>query len=254
MIEYFKEQVPEAIEHAKDEFPNESCGCIIDGFYEPFKNKSPSPEDSFLIQSDRFNRYYIEGRVECIIHSHNNYPYASVEDQDQQKEMEVPFGIINLVNKSVKNVVFWGDQLPIQDLIGRPFFWGVWDCWALVRDAIRIKYNINTPNPSRDYGFWFKTISMFEKYIEGDFPFDYVDLRDIEPGDCLLYNMHGTKYLNHVAMMAENNKVLHHFENQISGYKPVMYCREFMNKACRFNPNWRGFNDTSLWNISEEVS
>jgi proteasome lid subunit RPN8/RPN11 len=250
-MKYFEDQLPDAIQHAKDEFPNESCGAIIDGVYKPFENKSPSPKDSFLIDNNKFNRYYIDGRVDCIIHSHNNYNKASVEDQQQQQEMEIPFGIINLVNKSVKDVVFWGDTLPIQDLHHRDFFWGAYDCFALVRDDMRLKFNINPPNPIREYGFWLKGVSMFEKYIEeGKFPCDYIDLRDIKEGDYLLYNIHGTRYINHVAIMGANNRVLHHFENQVSSYKPVMYYREFMNKAVRFNPNWRNYNDTSLWSIS----
>lgn len=247
MREYFKEQLPDAIAHAKSEFPNESCGAIIEGKYVPFENRADDKSDTFLINDVDFNQAYMDGKVECVIHSHNDYPHASVADQIQQRAMDIPFGIINLKNRSVIQTVFWGDSLPIQSLEGRPFFFGVYDCYALVRDWIRINLGYTPPNPEREWCFWLDNISMYEDFINNrKVPFDFIPIKDAKYGDVLLYRIYGTKFLNHCGVISKNGLVLHHFVNELSGYKPVSYFREYCNAAMRFNPDWEGFKNDKV--------
>lgn len=240
-----KRNINAAINHAREEWPNESCGAIINGHYVRFRNDAIDKENNFLIRDNIFDKAYLDGKVECVIHSHNNYPRASKEDQQQQKELDIPFGIINLKNKSVTHVVFWGDSLPIEPLEGRPFFYGVWDCIRLVRDWVYINTGYRTPNPSHEWAFWMKGKSYFEEHIEGDtMPYYFIDLDKIQPGDILLYNLLGTKYINHCGIYLNNNgEVLHHFANQLSGRYPITYERKYLIKAMRHDPEWEGYDD-----------
>ena len=233
MKEYFVEQTVDAIKHAKEQYPNESCGAIIDGKYTPFQNLAEDKSDTFLIKDTDFTTAYIQNRVEAVIHSHNDYERASKQDQIQQLELEVPFGIINLVNKSVKHVVFWGDDLEIQDFHLRPFFYGVYDCYSLVRDWYKINRDTVLPFAPRNFAFWYRDENVFEQYIENTDYFEYVELSDIKAGDVLLYNFYETPYINHSAILLENNLVLHHLYNLVSTEYPLSYCQQYLKKAMR---------------------
>ncbi len=224
--------IQDAVTHALDMFPLESCGAIIDDEYAVFENTAQDPENSFLINDAMFDRAYADGRVQAVIHSHNNVPYASKADQEQQLAMGVPFGIINLVNKSAVHFVMWGDSLPVEPLEKRSFFYGVWDCFSLVRDYMRINHNIAFKNISREHGFWLRGESMFEVFMDR-FDVDPVPLNRIRPNDVLLYNLNGTKHLNHCGVMQENGLILHHFENHISRAVPVSFSQQFLRSAVR---------------------
>lgn len=234
-----------AINHARSEWPKEACGAIIDGKYIRFENKASDTSNTFLINDPVFNQAYMDGKVEVVIHSHNNYPMLSKEDQEQQQALDIPFGVINLKNKSVSHVVFWGDSIEIEPLEGRPFFYGVWDCIRLVRDWVYLNTGYLTPNPAHEWAFWMKGKSYFEEHIYGDtMPFYFVDLDEVKPGDILLYNLMGTKFINHCGIyLNKRGEVLHHFANRLSGRFPITYERKYLKAAMRHDPNWSGYKE-----------
>jgi proteasome lid subunit RPN8/RPN11 len=246
--------IDDAIRHAQDIYPNECAGAIIGNEYVRFENKSPTPSASFLIDDMNFKMAYMYGAVECVIHSHCDCkPLVTREDQISQEDMDVPYGIVQLKNKSVTHVTFWGDTLPIEPLLGRYFYYGAFDCYGLVRDWIRMNHKVTPPNPNRDWVFWYNGVSMFEMYVQsGKMPYEFVDLRDIEYGDILLYNINGTKYMNHCGVML-GNKVLHHFDNSLSAEYPYAHYREYLTLAVRHIPNWEGYNDSSIWKATKEI-
>ncbi len=229
---FFDPAIQDAIVHAKEVFPDESCGAIIDDEYVRFDNQAEDKTKNFVIMDPYFDRSYQDNAIQAVIHSHNNDPAATAADQAQQIELEVPFGIVNLVNKSVTHLAFWGDSLPIEPLKRRHFFYGVWDCFSLVRDYFRIKHGVTFPNVPREYGFWLKNESIFENHI---FNVDVVPvpLDEIRPNDVLFYNLHGSKFLNHCAVMKEDGLVLHHFENHCSQGYPISYSQQFLRFAYR---------------------
>ncbi|GAG79025.1 unnamed protein product, partial [marine sediment metagenome] len=124
---------------------------------------------------------------------------------------------------------FWGGDIEREPLENRFFFYGVWDCFALVRDYFHLKFDINLPNIPREFGFWYKGISVFEKHLNSsDFGVYPVPIDNIKKGDILLYNMHGTKYINHCAICLEDGLVFHHFNNKISKPFPISHYQQFL--------------------------
>ncbi len=244
--------VDAAIEHAKEMFPLESCGAVIDNQYIRFKNCAQKPEEHFLINDPAFSLAHLSGKVKAVIHSHNDCPRASKEDQRQQQALDVPFGIINLRNRSVLHVVFFGDSLPKEPLEGRTFFYGVWDCYDLVREFIRQRFNLVAPNPPRNFAFWKRAESVFEQFIkDGILPFKRVELEDVRPDDILFYTIHGTKYINHCGVMRENGLVLHHLYNQISKTYPAENHWEYRHSAYRYDPVGFAWKDNAEeWRMS----
>lgn len=237
-----KNSIKAAIRHAYDEFPNESCGAILNGKYVRFENRAEDPSSNFLIQDSHFARAYAADAVDCVIHSHNDHNMASFEDQRQQLELGVPFGIINLGVNRPQHVVFWGDTLPIEPIEGRDFFYGVWDCFALVRDYVRINTEWTPPNPPRSWDFWNEGVSMFEEHInKKTMPYQFVEIKDTIPGDVLLYSVHHRKYINHCGILVEGDKVIHHLPKHKSQKFQMSYLRPYLKAAMRHNPDWEGY-------------
>ncbi len=229
-----------AINHAKEEFPNESCGIISEGKYIKFKNESETPEESFEIKDDLYYELYINEKVECIVHSHNDSNRASKMDQIQQKEIDVPFLIINLRNRSLMDCIVFGEKEPAP-LEGRPFFWGALDCTTLAADWVKQIYDFQIEYPPHDFYFCIKQVDLFETYLREDTPFYEVDIKDKKPGDILLYNIDGSRFINHIAVyLSDNGEVLHHMYNNISGRYPFNFNRKYLRKVMRFD------NDNSI--------
>ena len=140
MKQYLPENVlTDAIKHAQEEYPNESCGMVINNKYKPYKNIAHDTVNEFEIDPRNYIRN--EGDIEFIIHSHCDTKtqldtgHASKSDMLQQIATDVPWCIIHLNQYGNYTQHFcWGDQLPIQNLIGRKFSHGVYDCYSLVRD------------------------------------------------------------------------------------------------------------------------
>lgn len=239
-----KRCVNAAINHAKKEFPKEACGAIIDKHYVKFDNEHDDPENAFEIKDDKFFKAYINEEVECLVHSHNDFNQASLLDQEQQRELDLPSLIINLRQRSLMDCIVFGNTLPIAPLIGRPFFYGAFDCIALVYDYIRLNLNLSIPNPPREWAFWAKGVSMFEKHLtEQTIPFYEVPIKAMKAGDILLYTINGSKYINHIAvLMNDKGEVLHHIYNTVSGSYPINFNRKYLRKIMRFDPEWKGFN------------
>lgn len=227
--------VDDAIVHAKEEFPNECCGAIINGKYIRFKNEAENTASEFLLyKNDDFDIPYMNGEVECIVHSHNDSNKASKLDQIQQRELDIPSLIINLKNRSVMDCIVFGEKnhAPLE---GRPFFWGAFDCGLLVQDYIFDTFGYIIKTPPHEWGFWNKSEDCFEQYILEDKGFKEVSTSNIRKHDLLLYNIQGTRFINHVGVvMSDNGLVYHHLVNQVSGKYPISYNRKYLRQVMRY--------------------
>jgi len=225
--------IDKAIEHAKSEYPNESCGIIVNDEYIPFKNEHDNPSKAFQIKDNLFFSYYIDNKVQCLIHSHNNFNMASYQDQVQQKELDIPFCIINLRNRSLMDCIVFGSKKPAP-LFGRPFFYGAFDCLTLVSDYIKQELDIDLPNPPKEWNFWIKGVPMFENNLT-DVSYSYINTSDRQKNDLILYNIGNTKYINHVGVLIGKDEVLHHLFNNISGTYPISFNQRYIKKVMRLN-------------------
>lgn len=242
--EIFKAQViNDAILHARETFPLECCGAVIGGEYVRFGNASSDPANEFIIDDATFDAAYTSGAVEAVIHSHNDCGHASYADMEQQQVVDVPYGIINMRGGAPLQVVFFGDGIPTEPLIGRPWFFGVWDCWTLVRDYFAHEFGRTGPNPPKEYGFWERGESVFEKYIESA-PIRKISISSVKPGDLLFYRLSSTtKHYDHCGVMQDKSLVLHHFLNRQSARYPVSFQRQALRAAYRFDPDMEGWDD-----------
>jgi proteasome lid subunit RPN8/RPN11 len=223
----------EATIHAQEVHPNESVGMVVGGEYIRLENNSDDPENSFLVNSNDFDKAYAAGEIECLIHSHEDFDMASKEDMEFQQNLEIPFGIVSLKNKSLIQIAYFGDQLPERPpLKGRRFFWGAYDCLTLTRDYFKEKFNIILPNPPRDWGFWSRKEKVFENYFNTEPVKRIYEMGDIKENDLLLYNCFGG-VVNHIGIYVGNNQVMHHFIGELSGLRPITYMQKYINYIFR---------------------
>lgn len=231
MKSYFdKSIVDKAILYAKKKLPEEMCGFIVDNDFIPVDNIADDKTKSFKINIKDYIKY--NDRIQCIMHSHDNYPHLSKEDVENQIRSNIPWGVVFLKNKMVDNVVFYGDSLEIQDLIERPFIYGVYDCANLMRDYYRLNgINLKRIIPT-NYLWWLNEDSYFEKYYE-EFGFYVIDKSELRDGDMVLFQIQ-SNVINHCGIYLNNGILLHHLAGKLSCKEPLFIWKDYIIKCLRY--------------------
>lgn len=230
MIDFFGGQKDDIIRHAKAVWPQECCGIIQHDEYIPLDNVADDPTKTFLIRPKDWIRRSHAGKIQAVVHSHNNFPHASLNDQQSQIRLKIPYVVVNLVNNNVVDYFAWGDQLPVQDLIGRKFYQGVYDCYSIVRDYYRMAgvYLVNHP---RAYDWWHNGDNIIDNN-KHRIPFHLVELDDIKKGDILFY---GKNQISHMALYYGDECVLHHYADKLSARYPLHHGRDALKRAYRYD-------------------
>jgi cell wall-associated NlpC family hydrolase len=238
MKHYFIEAMPAAKAHSMKEFPKESVGVVINNQYHPLENVHETPETDFRVDPKVYLDLENDG-VQAIIHSHNEFPHASKKDMEAQINTAVPWGIINMKNGNVMDVFFWGDGLPTQDLVGRPFYGGVYDCYSLVRDWYKENFNVPLPNIAREWDFWNNPngAKHFEDNLTALFKRGewklITNVKEIQPGDALLFKLAGSKVWNHCAIYIGDSLIAQHMEKRLSRTEPIFPMMNRINTIVR---------------------
>ena len=210
-----------ALEHAKQEDPKESCGLLLNirGKEEYFacRNLSMTAHQCFIIDPEDYVIGTNRGNITAVIHSHPvTPPVASEADKISCEESDIPWHIVNPKTET------WGYYEPCgykPPLIGRPWVWGITDCYSLVRSWYKQEKNIElrdwerptTPeefiqNPMFESCAWrtgFRELRSDEKLENGD----------------LLFMSILANGLNHVAIFLDGD-VLHHLTDRLSCKEP----------------------------------
>ena len=211
----------DALVHAKNQDPKESCGLLIDvkgkEKYYPCKNLSSYSQQCFIIDPEDYAKAEDSGKVLAVIHSHPvTPPVASQADMISCEESGLIWHIVNPKTEQ------WGFYKPSgykPPLIGRHWVWGITDCWSLVRDWYKEKLGItlrdwDRPTTPEE----FIENPMFEKCA---WRTGFRQLRPeekLENGDLIFMSIMATG-LNHVAIFLDGD-VLHHLADRISCREP----------------------------------
>ena len=236
MRKYFLDVVIRAIkEHALSEFPKECVGVIWDNTYLPLVNIHPEPTTDFRMEHSDYTKY--KKGLQAVIHSHNDFLHASKKDMVAQINSAVPWGIANVKNNNVQ-VFFFGDQLPTQDLFGRQFIGGVYDCYSLSRDYYKVVYGVDLPNVPREWDYWSNPDGnkhfeeqMLKLFETGQWRI--VDKKDLQPGDGLMFRLRSSRVLNHCAIYIGDGMMASHMENKLSLREPIFPVKNRIEVAIR---------------------
>lgn len=206
-----------ALRHAKEAAPHEACGLLVvvagKERYWPCRNLSDQ-QDQFILDPEDFAAAEDAGEVLAVVHSHPvTPPVPSQADLLAIERSNLPWFICN------PNTEQWSAELrPIgfrAPLVGRPWVWGISDCWTLARDwygehglALRDFDRPLTPQAFEDAPLFDQSWQMAGfRELQEDEP--------LEPGDCLLMAIKSSG-LNHCGVYIGDQLLLHHLRKRLS--------------------------------------
>jgi proteasome lid subunit RPN8/RPN11 len=221
-----------AIEHAKQCYPNESCGIVVDGRYLPCRNDAKDPSEQFVMNREDYRHAIMSGEPNAIIHSHPNGSKTATDvDRVSCEETDLPWGIIWITRDDTGQ--FYAQESWIKpsgfeaSLIGRPYVWGVFDCLSIVLDYYKREMGIDLggfERPDQDWSKGSTDIYTAELTAKGF----YKTQEQPKQGDIVLMKIR-SKVPNHAAIFLENGilstepehypapmSILHHLEAKSS--------------------------------------
>jgi proteasome lid subunit RPN8/RPN11 len=189
----------------------ETCGFVLhDGSVVQVPNSAADPVNEFVIEPAIYARH--EEDVKGIWHSHLELAGFSPLDQQVISADTLPWAVYCLRDDSWHEC----DPSAIAPLEGRPFVFGVYDCYSLITDMLA---ELGVVLPPWKRGHW-------GEWNTPDFrPFDLewknygkpVMKRRYQTGDILLMTLGDySNHSDHVGVMIDHKHFLHHPSNGIS--------------------------------------
>ncbi len=210
-----------ALSHAKNQDPKEAVGLLLNvkgkQRYYPCQNLAITNHQEFILNPEDYVKADNLGEIIGIFHSHPvTPPTPSQADRISCEHSNLPWYIVNPKTEQ------WAELKPEgykAELCGRPWVWGITDCWSLVRDWYKEEKNIQLIDFERSMTPQeFLENPLFEKYAKETGFRELANDEALKKGDVLLMSiMHPT--LNHVAIFL-GDMVLHHLADRLSCKEP----------------------------------
>lgn len=213
---------PAMRKHAMSSPDQEVCGLIAANKYWPCKNTHPLPSQFFAIAAKDYARIEKEGAIQGIFHSHiDRQSKFSPEDVKSCKASQVPWVLFCLGTSEWS----YADASGNAPLLGRPWVYGIYDCYSLFRDFYKSEFNIELADYDRGAEFEWTSPEwrMFEKNVKDQ---GFVEVESAErKGDMLLMQLQ-SPFPNHTGVITNpsRNIFYHHLldrfseENVYGGY------------------------------------
>ncbi|XBW68188.1 minor tail protein [Pectobacterium phage Ymer] len=202
--------------HAERDYPNESCGIVIQSGksqkYIPCRNIADQPKDSFAIHQEDYAAAEDSGDIIRIIHSHPGdgaLPIPSDLDRASCNESGIIWGIYAYPADEYAEF-----EPTITPLIGRPFSLGVYDCYGLVMAWYKSQ-GIDLIDYRKTYEWWNKGEELFTLENIKATGFVTVTLEDARAGDVIIMQIRAD-VPNHSGILMPGDYLLHHMPNQLS--------------------------------------
>ena len=110
--------------------------------------------------------------------------------------------------------------------VGRPYIYGLLDCYTLWRDWLKNEVNIDLPwNLERPHGWWDSEISLF---LTESQKIGFVSAKSFKQGCACFFKSGDVDVANHVGIYLEGDLILHHNGGRFSCIEPftnAMYKR-----------------------------
>ena len=199
---------------AAQEPGQECCGFAMqDGGVFMLPNIAHDQAAEFAIDPRDYARWEPLG-IAGIWHSHLELDGFSPLDQQVLRGDDMPWAVYCLRTDRFHQC----DPGVTAPYIGRPFVYGIYDCYSLVKDYLAHEHNIKLPAWERgEWGEWdtpeFKPFDMQYVHIGKRVP-AYMPLQD---GDILLMQLGTHKgHTDHVGVINEDLRLLHHLAEKES--------------------------------------
>lgn len=197
--------------HASDAYPAESCGVVIGTpqgpFYRECRNLSPL-EDECIWHPRDLATAEDDGEILGYVHSHPDAPARpSIADRRGCEASGRPWWIVSQPGGA------WRRIDPVRPLEGRPFVFGVDDCYSLVRDWYREALGLVLPDFVRRPHFWESGETPHLDHLKrAGFEVSHGDL---QIGDVVLLRVKA-RTPNHCGVYLGRGDILHHLPGRLS--------------------------------------
>ena len=220
---YWKEK---ALLQALEEYPKESCGLLLNvkgkHKYYSCKNIATTVHQCFIIAPEDYIKANNLGDIIGVVHSHPKIPPTPSEaDKIGCEQSNLPWHIINPITEQ------WGYYQPCgykPKLLGRPYVWGVTDCYSLVKDYYKQELNIVLKDWDRPVTLEdFEKDPMFERCA---WRTGFRKLRDdekLQKNDLIFFSIF-KKEVNHIGLFL-GEEIIHHLTDRLSckeSYSPFL--------------------------------
>jgi proteasome lid subunit RPN8/RPN11 len=204
-------------------YPHEGCGLVIMYGTKPklivCANQSADPANQFVISPESYAEAAEQGEVIAVWHSHVDISDEPSEADLQSCELSQMPWFITAVTKEGEELTATNPRKiePIgykAPYIGRPYVFGVFDCWALIRDYYKNEFGTDLEDYNRQEFFWLKGIDIIGENWE-NCGFKLVTDDSFQVGDLLLIQ-NSASMMNHVALYVGDDRILHHCHNRLS--------------------------------------
>lgn len=214
--------------HAKDCYPNECCGLIVDGVYYPCANVAPDPANGFEIDPVAWVELSERGTIQAIVHSH---PDGSGEPSEVDKVQMGLHGIDWVICGVGQDVLIddWyyhikrhkpkAYQAP---LLGREYHHGVQDCYAIVRDYYSRELGITLPDFPR-LADWWEDESHEPLYQNNFKKAGFVQVSNLQKHDVILCRVGRTHHINHALIYLGDGKLTSEQTDDVVGNSLVLH-------------------------------
>lgn len=191
------------LQHAKQCYPRECCGVVIDGHYYPCRNIA-SDDEMFEIHHQDLADVEDLGEIQFYVHSHpDGSTQASDLDLHQIELHGKPWIICAFDDEQADFAVYepFGYQAP---LVGRNYYHGWQDCYSIVQDFYQREMGITLPNFERT-DLWWEDKSHASLYLENFAKAGFVEVDNLRYGDVLLCRVGRTEHVNHAVIYLADN-------------------------------------------------
>lgn len=194
--------LPQMQDHARSVMPLEACGLVVSGSYVQCTNVHPDPENHFTIDPRDYAAASEQGEIEAIFHSHVDFTDEfSPHDIKSCKGSNLPWVLYSVA----ANAWAYADPTGNAPYLGRPWNYGIYDCYALIRDFYKREFGIVLDDYERGAEFEWDNPEwrMFEKNFKAQ---GFVDIGEpSRKGDILLMQLQAP-FANHVGVIVEPDK------------------------------------------------
>lgn len=200
---------------AEAAYPREACGFVLDsGEVVECTNTSALP-DTFVISAEE-TAEYLDNAVACW-HSHTQFPRLSDADIKACKALNLPYAVWDCSS----SYLFWLDPRQSAGLLGRPWAYGVHDCYSAVRDWYYQQQGIELGDYPRQYeGEWStRGFTHFEDNFAAEGFIKLPQNAQLQRGDVLLMRIRNDSTCNHVAVVEDPaaNQLYQQLVSRLSG-------------------------------------